>query len=244
MLTNNRFEGTITELIADDETIYFWIAGSEWPVTRGQTTGFSNGDLVYVAEGRFYELIIESPQETVLINRLVIGGHEGVINQEAATITFTVPENLVDNGHFRGEIDYIDADDDTLQFFVAGSQWPLMEGNTAGISTNDLVYVAGGRVYTIIIEAEARLITHLRIGSITGEVNQETATITFTIPESLVNDGHFRGAISFDADCDTLLFFVAGSEWPLTQGQVAGFSDGDLVYVAGGRVYTLRIVVR
>ena len=149
LLEDGRYKGYITELEAADDTIYFWVAGHEWPRSLGELTAFADGDLVYVADGKIYTLIIEAPEEVGLINHLRMGSVTGAINQEAATITFTVPRHLMVNDQFRSPITQLLADCDTLIFFVAGREWPVALGQTAGVSDGDLVYVAGGRVYTI-----------------------------------------------------------------------------------------------
>ena len=186
-------------------------------------------------------------QEEAIISRLVIDQYEGIIDQEAATITFQIPTHFLQNGRYYGHIRSLEADEDTIFFWVENAEWPRQLGDFTGFGDGDLVYVADGRIYTIIIEAPAGvgLINHLRIGSVNSVINQEAATITFTVPRHLMVNDMFRGPITqLDADCDTLIFWVAGAEWPLVLGQTPGIHDGDLVYVAGGRVYTIRIIVR
>ena len=48
----------INELDAGENTIIFWVAGSESLLSLGGTTGYSSGDLVYVEGGGVYELAI------------------------------------------------------------------------------------------------------------------------------------------------------------------------------------------
>ena len=187
-------------------------------------------------------------QEEPIISRLVMDNFEGIIDQTAATITFQIPEHFLRLGRFQGTITALEAADETVYFWVGGHEWPRRQGEAAGFQTGDLVYVAGGRIYTLIIETPQGegLINHLRIGSVTGVINQAAATITFTVPRHLMVHGdQLRGVITqLDAEDETLIFFVAEREWPVSLGQAAGVSDGDLVYVAGGRVYTIRIVIR
>jgi len=183
------------------------------------------------------------------ITRLVIGGHVGEINQENATITFNLPPHLVVNGRFAGNMDELDANSDTVIFFVGGSEWPIMEGNLVGIHTGDQVYIAGGTVYTIILNvdndhAPTQAIRGLTIGTREGIVNQENATITFFVPAYGMTGARLAGTIThLDADTDTVIFFVGGMEWPLGQGSAVGVYNGDSVYVQGGIVYTIEIVV-
>ena len=193
------------------------------------------------------EVVRQHRPENLTISRLMIDGFEGIIDQEAATITFQIHNHFLTDGRYQGTITELVAADETIYFQVAGEEWPSRLGDLVGFATGDLVYVANGRIYTLIIEApqEVGLINHLRIGSVTGIINQEEAIITFTIPRHLMINGQFRGPISqLIADCDTLIFFVAGSEWPVSLDQMTGVSDGDLVYVAGGRIYTIRIIIR
>ena len=230
------------------------------PVTTAGThqRGFYEGH-VFVRDGAgnlvarlpFAGVAIHDPdavQDEPLITRLAIANFEGVIDQAAATIRFQVPNHLLVDGRLHGPITQLEAECDTVYFWVAGVEWPRRLGEVAGFGTGDLVYVAGGQIYTLIVEApdENRLINHLRIGSVSGVINQGAATITFTVPRHLMLGGdEFRGVITqLDADCDTVIFFVGGDEWPRALGEIAGINDGDLVYVAGGRVYTIRIVIR
>ena len=148
LLVDGRFSGIITELTADEETIYFWDGADERVKQLGDFIDFASGDLVYNADGYIYTIIIEAPDGR-LINHLRIGSVTGVINQEAATITFTVPAHLLLPGMFRGPIAQLDAYSDTLVFWVDGAELPATLGQTVGINHGDLVYVAGGRVYTI-----------------------------------------------------------------------------------------------
>ena len=219
--------------------------GSNFPISLEQSAdglSYYIGNNVIVMDINLYSL-----PHPLTISRLSINGIEGIIDQEAATIRFQVPNHLLTNDRLHGNITELEADCDTVYFWVAGVEWPRRQGEAAGFGTGDLVYVADGRIYTLMIEApeELGLINHLRIGSVTGMINQEAATITFAVPRHLMVNNEFRGVITqLSADQDTLLFFVAGQEWPVSLGQMAGINDGDLVYVAGGRVYTIRLVIR
>jgi len=181
------------------------------------------------------------------ITSLSIGGVSGVIDQEAATITFNIPTNAINqHGQFRGEITELVASSDRLIFFAGGQEWQLSLGQEAGVNDGDLVYVEGGTIYTIIIKHPELTITSLSIGGVAGVIDQEAATITFTVPASSIDGfNQFRGNITeFTAPLDTLIFFAGGQEWPLRLGESAGISTGNLVYVAEGRVYTIHVVTR
>ena len=87
-------------------------------------------------------------------------------------------------------------------------------------------------------------IERLTIGRFAGVIDHGAETITFNIPEQYVDHtGRFEGVITeIEAIDDTLLFFVAGREWPLRTGNVVGFWTGDLVYVAGGDIQYRLII--
>jgi len=176
------------------------------------------------------------------ISKLTIDNFEGTIDQEAATITFDIPERNLEDDIYRGTITGLEADDSIVQFLVAGSEWPRRLGQTVGFGTGDKVYVTGGKEYTLVINATSKLIHKLTIDEFAGEIDQAAATITFNIPENKLTNGGYRGVITeLSADEDTIQFWVAGSAWPLRQGEIAGFSTGDKVYVADGKEYKLVI---
>ena len=186
-------------------------------------------------------------QDEAIISRLAIDHYEGIIDQEEQTITFQIPPHFLLDGRYYGHITELEADEDMIFFWAGNAEWPRQLGDLVGFATGDLVYVADGRVYTLIIEAPEGdgLINQLRIGSVNSVINQDAATITFTVPRHLMVNDTFRGPItSLEADQDTLIFWVERAEWPRTLGETTAISDGDMVYVVGGRVYTIRIVVR
>ena len=60
-------------------------------------------------------LAVESAESTYnRISGLIIDNIEGIIDQDATTITFNVPAHRVDNGRFVGIINDFIADDETL----------------------------------------------------------------------------------------------------------------------------------
>ena len=147
-LENGTYQGIITTLEAGSNTVKFWVANSEWSRQLGDSAAFSSGDKVYVEGGKEYTLVINAT--TKLIHSLIIGDFAGSIDHNAATITFRIPENQLQNGHFRGTLTEVVTDEgNTVRFWVANSEWPLSEGDTAGFSSGDKVYVADGKVYTI-----------------------------------------------------------------------------------------------
>lgn len=150
LLNNGELRGQITELDAAENTLKFFVANQEWPLTLGQTAGFYHGDLIYVDLERTYTVTIAMPQ-LGFINEMAINGYEAIIDQENAIVTFTVPSHLVIDSVFSGTLTNFEADDETLIFYVGNTEWPLIQGQSAGISTGNLVYISNGKVYTIVI---------------------------------------------------------------------------------------------
>ena len=176
------------------------------------------------------------------ISGLTIGFIEGVINQDAATITFNVPPYRVDNGRFVGIINDFTANDDTLLFFAYGQEWQMQLGDVVGFHSGDRVYTVGGVQYTLVVAPQYNRVYRLVIGGIEGVIDQNAATITFNVAYNRVDNGRFAGIINdFIANCDTLLFFAYGQQWPLRLGDLVGFHSGDRVSVAYGIEYTLVV---
>jgi sulfur carrier protein ThiS len=74
------------------------------------------------------------------------------------------------------------------------------------------------------------------------EVNTTNPTITFEIPENELVTGTYTGVITeLVAKESEVIFLVDGEEYPRQQGDLAAFSTGDRVYVAGGKEYQLVI---
>ncbi|MCL2427140.1 MAG: endo-1,4-beta-xylanase [Oscillospiraceae bacterium] len=92
-------------------------------------------------------------------------------------------------------------------------------------------------------------ITALSIAEIAGVIDQEAQTITFTVSEDMIIytppfGAQFRGTITaLEAADDMVIFYVAGQDWPLGLGGIAGVATGDTVRVADGTVYTIIVVV-
>jgi len=182
------------------------------------------------------------------IFRLVIDRFEGGVDQVERTITFRVPNHLINDDSFGGIVtDFEAGDAEELIFFVGEREWLIEQGDLAAFSTGDLVYVEDGVEYRLIIEPSVpceKRITELVIDRFEGEIDQDAETITFRVPSHLLNDSRFgRVATSFetDVDADELIFFTGEREWLVGQGGDATFSTGDLVYVENGIVYTLII---
>ena len=196
----------------------------------------------------------EESSEPILaydITRLSIAGIEGDVDQEARTITFTVPEDEMTNHpdfgrQLRGSFTGFEAVSDPLIFYVAGQDWTVTLGNVAGVATGDTVRVEGGVPYTIIVEeilaANPEQITTFRIGRFEGVIDQDEATITLRIPRHLLNTTLFAGSLSFEAgDADELMFVRWGTEVPFREGNRVNVYSGVRVHVPGGVVYTLII---
>ena len=250
-----QFRGEITELEADSSTIIFYAGGTDWPMGLGDEAGVSTGVTVRVDGGIVYtiRIIIEQPVVPIrTITNLSVNNIAGVIDQEEHTITFTVPRNEIVNGRFEGIITELVAEDETIYFWVANQAWPRRQGESAGFSTGDEVFVADGIRYRLVVEPAEGLIRAITIGSHQGVVNQERATITFSVETSELINGQLRGVITeLDADEDTVIFTLAASEWPLSLGDTAaigpnsfpmgGFDMRTRVFVEGGRVYTILL---
>lgn len=89
--------------------------------------------------------------DELTITSLSIGNFDGIVDQEARTITFNVPAHLLGGGQLCGNITELEAASNTIIFFAGNQEWPMSLGQEAGISTGDLVYVEGGVIYTIIV---------------------------------------------------------------------------------------------
>jgi len=147
----SQFRDYITELEASADTIIFYADGEDLTLGLGESAGVSTDDTVRVDGGIVYTIIIEHP-EVLIITNLSIDDIVGEIDQEAETITFTVPEDLIDEyDQFRGYISELEASADTIIFFVGAQELPLALGDEVGVSTEDLVYIDTGIVYTIIV---------------------------------------------------------------------------------------------
>ena len=82
-----------------------------------------------------------------------MGSHEGIIDQGVATITFTIPEYLLQDGRYEGVIAELEVDGDEANFWLSDSESIYVQGDSVGFGTGDVVYVDGGEEgYTIVIE--------------------------------------------------------------------------------------------
>jgi len=150
-LDNGRFAGIINDFVANSDTLLFFAYGQEWSMQLGDTVGFHSGDRVFIAGGVQYSLVVVPVQTFDRIYRLIIDNFEGIIDQNAATITFNIPENRVDNGRFVGTINHFVAGNEMLFFFAYGQEWPMQRGDVVGFHSGDRVYVADGVEYTLVI---------------------------------------------------------------------------------------------
>ena len=243
-IVDNVFTGVITDMAPYSYDVYFGTSSNRWSAERfwviGDEVNLRTGYNVFLSHysGMMYSLII-NPIPDGQITRLSIGNFSGEIDQEAQTITFNIPTHLIDGfNQFRGNVTKLEASSDTIIFFAGGQEWPMVLGDEAGITTGNLVYVEDGVIYTIIIDHQdpTKTITGLSIGDIAGVVNQETRTITFNVPAHMIDGfNQLRGNITLlEAASSTIIFFAGGQEWPMSLGQEAGTSHGDLVYVDGG----------
>jgi len=124
---------------------------------------------------------------THYINQLSIGGVPGLFDRGAQTITFTVDASLMDeHDRFTGEITELVASSDTIIFHVAGQDWPLRLGDTAGVSTGDTVRVEGGVEYTITIEHPETRILISTPGELAAIGGAESAGRTFELANDIV----------------------------------------------------------
>jgi len=233
VFSDNQASRAFNRLPEDDALYHANIHATQW--TAPFTQGFNNFDISYTRGTPFVE--------GSRIFSLTIGDVEGVIDQSAKTITFHILNTDLINGRFVGTVDQLIADGSVAMFYVNGQEWPIQEGQLAGFSSGDKVFIEDGIVYDLVIIPMPGRISRLTVGGIEGVVDQEAETITFYVPSSRLVNGRFVGFINeFYADCNVARFWVLGNEWPLMQGQEAGFSSGDSVYVNSGVVYTLIVV--
>jgi sulfur carrier protein ThiS len=151
-LVNGKYTGTITELVASDSEVIFLVDGEEYPRKEGDLAAFRTGDSVYVAGGKEYQVIINAIQEQKIISIININTYVGQVNQNDATITFEIPEVELAFGTYIGTITELAASESEIIFFVDGIEYPCKQGDLVAISTGDTVYVAGGKVYQVIIK--------------------------------------------------------------------------------------------
>jgi len=214
-----------------------------------------NNNSYIIPSNTTYHITVVEPR----IFQLDIDDIVGDIDQENRTITFRVFGERLNNDNLQGIITELNIaeGEDTVFFFTAWQEWPRRQGEGIEFADGDLVYVAsslasGTIVYTIIIEIipPKGVITLLRLGSLTGIIDQEAATITFNLirPHPLftmyTNFGFLRlPVLEFrtDPDADSLLFFIEGEELELKvdRDNVIDFRTGDLVYMPDGYVYTI-----
>ena len=65
-------------------------------------------------------------------------------------------------------------------------------------------------------------ITAFSMDSYQSVIDQQNKTITFTVPEAQILNNRFVGMITeLEADSDTIIFLVGGTEYPLRQGAQA-----------------------
>jgi len=206
-----------------------------------------------VSEVAVYHYRIIGSEPEGRITALSMDELVGVVDNINNTITFRIPQVSPGSLSLLGNITNLVADANEIIFVMASypGEHPRRLGDLAGFATGDIVFVADGIVYTLIIEIypppAAGRIYSIYMDGFVGVVDQASATITFTIPGSMLNDGSFVGTItelSLTAGHDTVRFIVQGfgnEEFPRSQGELAGFADGDVVFVADGVRYTLQI---
>jgi hypothetical protein len=159
LITGGVFRGEITALNADSNILSFWIDGSYSSLTLGDVVSIRTGNEVLVAGSEIrYSIVIEPIlTERGLISRLIIDEFAGEIDHNAATITFRIPADRLNNGNLQGVITKFNAGiEDTIFFFTDWQEQPRRQGEEITI-VNDgfgfgFLYVAGGTIYTIIIE--------------------------------------------------------------------------------------------
>lgn len=188
------------------------------------------------------------------ITALAMDGLNGIVNNSNNTITFRMPEAQY-TGSIWGYITNLVADSHEVIFVVSSypGEHPRSQGDLAGFTSGDTVFVQDGVVYTLIIEMYPQStpgrIYAMSMDGIAGVINQTNATITFDIPSTLMTSGSFLGTItnlSISAPYNEVLFIIYGfgnEEFVRSQGDLAGFGDGDIVFVADGIIYTIRINV-
>ena len=198
-----------------------------------------------------YTVVGDAPPER-RIAAISFDGNEGIVDNTNNTITFRMPPTLY-TGSILGYITSLVAYEDEIIFIVANypGEHPRRLGELAGFATGDIVFVEDGIVYTLVIEMYplpvAGRIYSMSMDSFVGVVCQDDATITFDIPAALLVNGSFVGhvtAMALTIPHDTVIFIINGfgdEEFHRSQGELAGFADGDLVFVADGIRYTLRI---
>ena len=215
---------------------------------------FANGDRVYIYGTNIgYYLtfdIIDPPlPPESLIHEFGIGGFVGVIDQDQATITVTVPEYaLTEEDKLYGYIDILVSDYPTLIFYM--QQHPdrppyrRVLNQNAGFYNGNFVRTASpydNRLYTLIIEVipvENR-IHEFGIGGFVGVVNQIEETITITVPEyALTEESKLYGYIDIlVSDHPTLIFYIEQYAYRPPYRRVlnenAGFYNGNFVRTDG-----------
>jgi len=59
---------------------------------------------------------------------------------------------LLDDDQYQWIITELEVDASVILFFAESSEWELDLDELAGFSTEDIVYITGGVVYTLIVE--------------------------------------------------------------------------------------------
>ncbi|MCL2425485.1 MAG: DUF4832 domain-containing protein [Oscillospiraceae bacterium] len=127
---------------------------------------------------------------------------------------------------------------------------PVLRDNEPAIRFANIGTRPDGRlVLDALAVVELLDITALSIDDVAGVIDQEEQTITFTVSEDMIYNhptfgDQLRGTITvLEAADDMVIFYVAGQDWPLSLGGLAGVATGDTVRVADGIVYTIIVVV-
>ena len=244
-----RLEGLDAGLWADHSPDVQWYL-DEVPLSD-ETDLILELDDIQIADEGEYSVVVDGerlPAISVniigerIISELSIDDITGEVNQDATTITFNVPEDYLDNdGSFSGYITELEALTDTV-IFADDQDQALELGDSVNISSNNTVRVEGGRVYTIVVEQlDVPTITSLAIADVTGEIDQDAETITFTVDEDLLsgNDTFSGNITTLEASSNTILI----NEEAVELGDTVSVSTGDSVYVEDGIVYTVDIEV-
>ena len=243
----HRFRGNVNNLTT---SITLPAQYSHWSSTNRTGAGAVRRDFpgaAFANSQNFRYVRIQSPDmpmETRITRLVMDDTHSGVINQTNRTITFNIPDYLLDaNNRYTGIITGL-LPNRSFTFIRNGVSSSGSVGSSVTLGNGDQVHVNGTVIYTIVINGiVTSAIDRLKVDDHEGEIDQTAQTITFNVPECALDaDGKLAGAITELApnrplNVDDGIF----TTWNLTVSSPVTLGHGYLVYIHDSRQYEILL---